>query len=139
LIQKAGLADRLNQNLKIIFAIDKDDYFSLFNQSLRVTDILWTKPSELVFYAALGIPIIMAPSVGSQEDFNRTWLKTIGAGISQNDPKLAHEWLFDWIQSGWLARAAMSGFLDERQFGAYSIEDVLFKGVKEPTKNYQLL
>ncbi|PIT87767.1 MAG: hypothetical protein COU31_01180 [Candidatus Magasanikbacteria bacterium CG10_big_fil_rev_8_21_14_0_10_40_10] len=139
LIQKAGLGKRLNKNLKIIFALNKEDYFALFNQALRATDVLWTKPSELVFYAALGLPIIMAPSVGSQEDFNRAWLKTIGAGISQNDPKLTHEWLFDWIQSGWLARAAMSGFLDERQFGAYSIEDVLFKGAKEPTKNYQLL
>ncbi len=138
-IDANGLAKRLNKNLKIIFAAQKEDYFASLNQTLRTTDILWTKPSELVFYAALGLPIIIAPSVGSQEDFNRTWLKTINAGISQADPELTHEWLFDWINSGWLAEAAMSGYLDERQFGTYSIEDVLFKGSQEPTKNYQLL
>lgn len=138
-IRSYGLGKRLNKNLQIVFAVDKEDYFSQFNKILRATDILWTKPSELVFYAALGLPIIMAPSVGSQEDFNRHWLETIGAGIAQEDPTLTHEWLFDWINSGWLAEAAMSGFLDERQFGTYSIEDVMFKGVKEPTKHYQLL
>jgi len=65
--------------------------------------------------------------------------KTIGAGISQNDPRYTHEWLFDWIKSGWLAEAAMSGFLDGRQFGVYNIQDVIFRGIKEPDKSYQLL
>ena len=81
----------------------------------------------------------MSPPVGSQEVFNRTWLKTVGAGISQNDPHYAYEWLFDWVSSGWLAEAAMSGFLDGRQFGVQNIIDVVFNGVKEPAKNYQLL
>jgi len=138
-IRKAKLNKRLNKNLNIVFDVEKIEYFKKFNKVLRTTDILWTKPSELVFYAALGLPIIMAPTVGSQEDFNHDWLKTIGAGIEQKDPKYTHEWLFDMVNSGWLAEAAMSGFLDERQFGVYSIEDVVFKGVKEPMKHYQLL
>ena len=122
-----------------MFALHKEDYFKELNKELRTTDILWTKPSEMVFYSALGLPIIMAPSLGSQEQFNRLWLKTIGAGISQNNPKLTHEWLFDWIESGWLAEASMSGFLDGRQFGVSNITDVVFNGVKEPTKSNQLL
>jgi hypothetical protein len=138
-IRQCGLIKLLNKNIKIIFALDKDDYFKQFNESLRTTDMLWTKPSELVFYAGLGIPLIMAPSVGAQEVYNRTWLKTIGAGISQNNPNYAHEWLFDWVDSGWLAEAAMAGFLDGRQFGVYNIKDVVFGGVKEPTKSYQLM
>ncbi|MFH1789519.1 MAG: hypothetical protein ABH832_00390 [bacterium] len=138
-IKRVGLEKSLNNNLNIIFNVDKEQYFKDFNAELRVTDVLWTKPSELVFYAALGLPVIMAPSIGSQEIFNRRWLKTIGAGISQEDPLYASEWLIDWLESGWLAEAAMSGYLDERQFGTYSIEDVLFKGVKEPTTHYQLL
>jgi len=138
-IKELGLSKYYGKNVDIIFDINKEEYFSKFNKALRTTDILWTKPSELVFYAGLGIPIIMAPSVGSQEDFNKNWLKTIGAGISQQNPLYTHEWLFDWINSGWLAEAALSGFLDERQFGVYSIEDVAFRDVKEPTKNYQLL
>ena len=138
-IKDLGLGKNLEKNLKIIFAVEKIDYFREFNEALRTTDILWTKPSEMVFYVALGIPIIMAPSLGSQELFNRLWLKTIGAGISQNNPRYAHEWLFDWVESGWLAEAAMAGFLDGRQFGVYNIEDVVFRGVKEPHKSYQLL
>lgn len=138
-IKYLRLTKYLNKSVNIIYDVDKEDYFAKFNKALRDTDILWTKPSELVFYAALGIPIIMAPSVGSQEVFNRRWLKTIGAGITQGVPKYTNEWLFDWIKSGWLAEAAMSGFLDERQFGTYSIEDALFRGIKEPTKKYHLL
>jgi hypothetical protein len=138
-ISKLGLSKVLNKNLHIIFSVHKEEYFSHFNDALRTTDILWTKPSELVFYTALGVPIIIAPPLGSQEKFNKIWLKTVGAGISQENPKLTHEWLFDWINSGWLAEAAMSGFLDGRQFGVQNITDVVFHGVKEPAKNFQLL
>ncbi len=138
-IAELGLDKALERNLKIIFAVEKEDYFKIFNQALRTTDVLWTKPSELVFYSALGLPIIMAPSLGSQEQFNRTWLKTVGAGIAQGDPLYTHEWLFDWVESGWLAEAAMSGYLDARQFGVKNIIDVVFNGVTEPAKNYQLL
>ncbi len=138
-ITELGLKKLLGNNLNILFALDKEDYFTQFNQLLKTTDVLWTKPSELVFYSALGIPLIMAPSVGAQEVYNRTWLKTINAGISQNNPKFTHEWLFDWVESGWLAEAAMAGFLDGRQFGVKNIIDVVFKGIKEPAKNYQLM
>lgn len=138
-IKECGLEKLLGKNINIIFAVDRDGYFDQFNKALRTTDILWTKPSELVFYTALGIPLVTAPSLGAQEVYNRTWLKTIGAGISQNNPKYAHEWLFDWIDSGWLAEAAMSGFLDGRQFGVSNMMDVVFGGVKTPTKSYQLM
>lgn len=138
-ITECGLSRAFGKNLKIIYEVNKEDYFRVLNKELCDTDILWTKPSEMVFYTALGLPIIMAPSIGSQEVYNRTWLKTIGAGISQNDPRYTHEWLFDWVNSGWLAEAAMSGFLDGRQFGIYNIQDVVFRGIKEPDKSYQLL
>jgi hypothetical protein len=134
-----GLKKLLGKNINILFALEKQDYFTQFNQILKTTDVLWTKPSELVFYSGLGIPLIMAPSVGAQENFNRTWLKTINAGISQNNPRYTDEWLFDWVESGWLAEAAMDGFLDGRQFGVSNIIDVVFNGVKEPAKNYQLM
>jgi len=138
-IKDHGLEKNLGKNLNIIFEVHKEDYFSSFNKVLRKTDILWTKPSELSFYTALGLPIIIASPIGSQEVFNKTWLKMVGGGISQNLPEDTHEWLFDWVKSGWLAEAAMSGFLDGRQFGASNIEDVVFKGIKEPAKSFQLL
>ena len=138
-IEKLGLKSCLGNNLKIIFAVEKEDYFKQFNAALRTTDVLWTKPSELSFYTALGMPIIMAPPIGSQENFNHNWLTKIGGGLDQENPKYTKEWFFDWVNSGWLAEAAMSGFLDGRQFGVKNIEAIVFDGVKEPAKNYQLL
>lgn len=138
-IADLGLGNLLDKNIKLIFAVEKEDYFKAFSQALRTTDILWTKPSELSFYTALGLPIIIAPPLGSQEKFNRTWLKTIGGGLDQDDPRYTHEWLFDWVESGWLAQAAMSGFLDGRQFGVPNITDVVFHGEKMPEMDDELL
>jgi hypothetical protein len=137
-IKRAGLHKAYGRNLHILFELHKEDYFKKFNELLRRTDILWTKPSEMVFYSALGLPVITAPPIGSQEKFNKTWLKTIGGGIFQDNPRYTHEWLFDWVDSGWLAEAAMSAFLDGRQFGVTNIEDVVFRGVKRPDLDDQL-
>lgn len=124
-VKELRLGKELNKSLFILFEKTKFEYFEKFNQVLRSTDVLWTKPSELSFYSALGLPIIMAPSVGSQEDFNRIWLKTIAAGISQDDPRYADEWFFDWIKSGWFARAALNGFSGAPIHGTYEIEKVI--------------
>ncbi len=117
-----------NKNVQIIYNPNKVEYFKLFNKCLRKTDILWTKPSELTFYSGLGLPIIMSDPVGSQEDFNRQWLIAIGAGLDSDDPEYTNEWLFDWINSGWLAEAAMEGFLDAPKMGTYHIEDLILRG-----------
>ena len=75
-----------NKNIEILFDQTLINYFKSFNAALRKTDILWTKPSELSFYSALGIPIIIAPSIGSQEDFNKRWLLKSGFGNLQENP-----------------------------------------------------
>ena len=116
-----------NVNVKVIFAPDKIDYFRKFNQALRTSDILWTKPSELSFYCALGLPIIMSQPVGSQEDFNHEWLLNLGAGIDSYNPEYVAEWLPDLLESGRLARAAMDGFLNAQSMGTYNIEKLFDK------------
>lgn len=121
----AGLRNEIGQGVKIIFSNKKDDYFKKFNLALRTTDILWTKPSELSFYTALGFPIVIAPPIGSQEEFNRKWLRTIGSAASQLNPKYCDEWLFDWVNSGWFAEAAMEGFVEATQYGTYNIEKII--------------
>lgn len=128
-IKDCGLKCR--DGVKIIYDQKKDKYFDEFNKALRETDVLWTKPSELCFYSALGIPVIMAPPIGSQEFFNRRWLEAIGAGMDQTDPQYTNEWLFDWVNSGWLAEAAMRGFLEAPRFGTYNIEKIVYKKVEE--------
>lgn len=124
-VRKLGLGKYLDKNIKTIFAASREDYFRKFNRALRTTDILWTKPSELSFYTALGLPIIIAPPVGSQEDFNQKWLTSIGSGLPQEDPKYTGEWLFDWLESGWFAEAAMQGFMEGGKYGVYNIEKIL--------------
>ncbi|MEK7123108.1 MAG: hypothetical protein AAB855_04630, partial [Patescibacteria group bacterium] len=119
------LEEEVGRGIHVFYEKTKQEYFRKFNALLRKSDILWTKPSELSFYTALGLPIIMAPSVGSQEDFNRIWLKTVGGGISQDDPRYADEWLFDWIESGWLARAALNGFIEAPLLGTYATEKLV--------------
>ena len=58
----------------------------MFNALMRETDVLWTKPSELCFYAGLGIPIVMSPPLGAHEEHNQTALMRAGAGYPQEDP-----------------------------------------------------
>jgi hypothetical protein len=117
-----------NKNVQVIWAEDKESYFDQFNLCLQTTDILWTKPSELSFYCALGIPIIMTPAIGPQEKFNRRWLRETGAGIKQRNPEFIHQWLFDLLNKGRLAEAAWLGFLKGRKYGTYNILDFLDKG-----------
>lgn len=125
--------------INIIYAEDKLKYFEEFNKTLLQTDILWTKPSELSFYAGLGLPIIMAPSIGAQEESNRAWLHAIGAGFEQEDPRYTHEWLFDWLHSGWLAQAAMEGFMNAPRRGAQHIKKVVLEGKRSEIEDVHLL
>ncbi|MFA5076077.1 MAG: hypothetical protein WC480_01530 [Patescibacteria group bacterium] len=139
-INKLGLQKHLGENIDIIFAINKNDYFDRFNQILRVTDILWTKPSELAFFTALGIPIVISDPIGSQEFYNQNWLTSLGGGINQDNPKYADQWLSDWLESGWLAEAAFQGFLDAPKFGTYKIEEIIFnKSLTKTNGHVELL
>jgi len=104
-----------------------EEYFKIFNETLRETDILWTKPSELSFYAGLGLPIIIAPTIGSQEDFNKRWLLHIGAGTSQENPKYADQWFYDLLNGGDFAEIAMQGFMEIEKMGTYNIEKIINK------------
>lgn len=115
------------ENVSIIFGESISEYFDKFNKALRKTDILWTKPSELSFYSALGVPIIIAPTIGSQEEFNERWLTKSGFGILQENPEYTSEWMFDWLEKGYFAEIAMEGFIEGRQLGSLNIEKIALK------------
>lgn len=123
-IRELGLENKLDRTIEIVFSEKIENYFETFNQKLRKTDILWTKPSELSFYTGLGIPIIIAPSIGSQEDFNRKWLRAIGAGVLQENPRYANQWIFDYLNSGRFAEAALDGFIEVEKLGTYNIQKI---------------
>lgn len=124
-INKLGLRSELNKTVKIIFSQNKLDYFKKFDRVLTQTDILWTKPSEMSFYTALGLPIIMSEPIGSQEKFNQAWLRSIGSGVKQENPAFAGQWLFDLLNSGWFAEAAMNGFLEAPSDGTENIGRII--------------
>lgn len=117
-----------SENISIIYAESLHEYFQLFNNAMHTTDILWTKPSELSFYAGLGIPIFMTPAIGAQERFNRQWLHEIHAGMRQENPDYTEQWLYDLLENGTIADMAWSGFLKARKLGTEKIAEVLRTG-----------
>ena len=132
---RTGLAPALGDGLLVVRENTRDAYFTRFNALMRETDILWTKPSELSFYSALGIPIVMAPPIGSQEGKNQRWLMDKGCALPQYTPRLALEWLSDMMKDGVLAEKALSGFIKNRKLGVYRIEEVLATGTMERETN----
>lgn len=122
-LSKLGLEN--SSNVSIIFAEEKNDYFDKFNNTINKTDILITKPSELSFYCALGLPILILDPVGSQEDFNRKWLISVGAGVDALEEQYTNQWLEDLLESGRLARAAVDGYINASREGVVNIEKIL--------------
>jgi hypothetical protein len=125
------LAELRLPQVGIVFGATLEEYFQKFAACMRVTDILWTKPSELSFYCGLGMPIIIAPPIGSQEIFNQNWLTEIQAGYPQQDPRYTHQWLFHLLEGGRLADAAWDGFLKARKYGTYKIHEIIAHGAME--------
>lgn len=123
--KRIGLGHQMGKNIAVLYGDTYDEYFAAMNRALRTTDILWSKPSELSFYTALGLPIIMAPYIGAHEKYNRNWLSHLGSGYSQDDPDHADEWLSYWLEDGRLARAALQGYLYAPCMGTYNIEKLI--------------
>jgi hypothetical protein len=108
-------------SVEVLLEPDFDAYYNRFNSLLARTDVLWSKPSELTFYAALGLPLVCAPPVGVHERRNRRWVREAGAGIKQRSPALAGEWIQDLLDEGALAAAAWAGYVRLPKFGLYRI------------------
>ena len=124
--RKAALEQGLSEKeVEVMFHKSKDEYFKKFTEVLRKTDILWTKPSELSFYAALGIPLLLAPPIGSQEVQNQKWLVRLGSAIPQLRVEYANEWIPDFLNQGLFAEAAMQGFVEMERNGVRNIVNVI--------------
>ena len=121
--------------VRVIYGETDEEYFAAFEECLHETDILWTKPSELSFYVGLGLPLIAAPTLGSQEVFNLRWLQEIQATLPQSDPRYAAEWIRELLEQGRFAEAAWSGFLKARKYGTYKIRELLATGTMERESN----
>ena len=125
-IRERGLEAEVGRSVRVLHTATKDEYFAQFNRLMRETDVLWTKPSELCFYAGLGIPIVMSPPLGAHEERNAAALVQAGAGHPQLPPRAAAEWLSDWTRNGVLAISAFNGYLHVPSRGTENIKRVLF-------------
>jgi hypothetical protein len=125
-IAELGLDRELGRSIHLLLTSTKDDYFAAFNHLLHETDVLWTKPSELCFYPALGIPLIMSAPLGAHEERNLEVVLRVGAGQRQEDPRAAAEWLTDWTNNGLLALNAFQGYFHMPRLGTDNIKRLLF-------------
>ncbi len=124
-IEELGMSKLVGREIRVLEAPDLPGYFTKFNALLAETDVLWTKPSELTFFAALGLPLVFAPPVGRHEAYNLRWAREAGAGVKQREPHFMAERLLDWLEDGTLAGAAWSGYMRLPKFGTYRIEAML--------------
>lgn len=124
-MQRIGLDNHVGRSITIVYADIYEKYYAAMNRALRTTDILWSKPSELSFYTALGLPIVMTPHIGAHEKYNGEWLSHMGSAYIQEDPDQADKWLTYWLEDGRLARAALQGYLYAPCMGTYNIEKLI--------------
>ena len=70
-----------------------------------------------MFYAALGIPLLLAPPVGIHESYNLRSVRENGAGFKQRDARVAGDRLLDHL----VASAAWAGYRRLPSRGLYQI------------------
>jgi hypothetical protein len=128
----AGLEAQRGRSVDILFETTLDGYFQAFEKVLAHTDVLWTKPSELVFYAGLGLPLLLSDPIGIHESYNLRWARENGAGLKQRDPRVTGERLLDLLAEGTLAAAAWAGYRRLPHRGLYQIVDRLKRDRPRP-------
>jgi hypothetical protein len=116
------------EGVEVLHRRDFASYVRAFNELVARTDILWTKPSEMTFFAALGLPLVLSEPIGDHERYNREWAVGLGAGRVQGEPRRAGDWLLGWIDDGTLATAAWSGYQRLPKRGLYRILDAIGSG-----------
>lgn len=109
-LEEAGLGGVAADRVEVLWESSFMAYYRRFNRMLADTDILWTKPSELCFYAGLGVALVLDDPVGDHERCNRDWLLSLGAATIRQDPAAVDHWLPARLEDGSLAAAASNGF-----------------------------
>ncbi len=110
-------------HVRVLYEPTTDRYFDAFDTCLADVDVLWTKPSELTFYGALGLPLILAPPVGVHERKNQRFAREHGVALKQRNPRDLAERLHEWLDDGVLAAAAWAGYLSFPKTGTLTIAE----------------
>jgi hypothetical protein len=88
------------------------------------SDLLWTWPSELVFFAALGIPLLITDCNGPFEHAARRWALRRGVAKKWHPGRGCDE-ITNWLFEGALAEAAWSGYRKLPKRGLYRIAEIV--------------
>ena len=95
--------------LSLLYAETFPEYVRRFDAMVAETDVLFTKPSELTFFAALGLPLALTHPIGAQEVANRRWVSRRGAALDAPAPARVAAWLAESSRKGELAATAWRG------------------------------
>jgi hypothetical protein len=116
---------RFGASVRVLFEPDFRSYYRGFNGTLASADVLWTKPSELTFYGALGLPLVLARPLGVHERRNRDLALSVGAGVDGRDSLATARRLPSLVKDGTLAAAAWAAFMRMPRTGASRIAEEL--------------
>jgi hypothetical protein len=121
----AAAGVREGEGAEVLLAGDFAAYEPSFNGLLARTDVLWTKPGELVFFGALGLPLLLAPPLGVHERRNRRLALRWGFAMDGRDPAAAPARVAAGLADGSLAEAAWRGFRRLPARGTWRILDIV--------------
>ena len=125
-IREEGL--REDDGVEVLEAPDFAAYEPRFNALLARADLLWTKPGELVFFAALGLPLLLGPTLGVHERRNRRAALRWGIGLDAREVGSLPGRLAAALADGTLAGIAWRGFRRLPKRGTYRILDLVRRG-----------
>jgi len=110
---------------EIMFDEDLFAAFDKFNSALDATDVMITKPSEMVFYAAMGIPLVFLPPIGAHEVKNKDFLFENDCAVNMVPPSDFPRWLDKSRRKGLLLDLAENGFTRLPKNGSKAIDELL--------------
>lgn len=110
---------------EIMFDRDLFVSFDRFNMALKSTDLIITKPGEMVFYAGLGIPMVFLPPIGAHEARNRQYLIENGCAVDIGNPSDFPRWLEDNRRNGKLLELAEMGYRNLPKTGTFDIDELV--------------
>ncbi len=125
------------ENLFTNYGIDELEYaeimydqdifaaFDKFNSALKATDVMITKPSEMVFYVALGIPLLFLPPIGAHEAKNREYLFENHCAVNMIPPSDFPRWIEKSRRSGALEELAENGYSNLPKTGTFEIDELV--------------
>ncbi len=110
---------------EIMFEKDLFAAFDEFNAALKSADVMITKPSEMIFYAALGIPLVFLPPIGAHEEKNRDYLFENNCAVNMVPATDFPRWLEKSRRKGLLLELAENGFTNLPKNGSVAIDELI--------------